>query len=57
MVDDGYLLEGTLTTFTGIPFDADYPYDYFEAKRLLRLLMLELRADARLDAVGVHRAW
>jgi hypothetical protein len=56
MVDDGYLLEGTLTTFAGIPFSADYPYSYLEAKRLLRLLMLELRTDASLDAIGINRS-
>jgi len=55
MVDDGYLLEGTLTTFTGIPFGPDHPYTYLEGKRLLRLLMAELRADSSLDAVGIQR--
>ncbi len=48
MVAQGYLKEGSLTTFTGIPFDADNPYNYLEAKRLLRLAMEELRADNRL---------
>lgn len=56
MVDDGYLREGTLTTFAGIPFTADYPYTYLEAKRLLRLLMMALRADTSLDTLGVDRA-
>lgn len=56
MVDDGYLREGTLTTFAGIPFTADYPYTYLEAKRLLRLLMMALRADASLDVLGIDRA-
>ncbi len=55
MVDDGYLLEGTLTTFTGIPFGPDHPYTYLEGKRLLRLLMTELRADSSLDAFGIQR--
>jgi hypothetical protein len=56
MVDDGYLLEGTLTTFTGIPFGPDHPYTYLEAKRLLRLLMAELRSESSLDAVGINRS-
>lgn len=55
MVDDGYLREGTLTTFAGIPFSASYPYTYLEAKRLLRLLMAALRTDASLDALGIDR--
>jgi hypothetical protein len=56
MVDDSYLQEGTLTTFTGIPFGTDVPYTYLEAKRLLRLLMADLRSDASLDAMGANRA-
>jgi hypothetical protein len=43
-----YLKEGTLTVFTGIPFGADDPYSYPQAKRLLRLLLDELRNDRRL---------
>jgi hypothetical protein len=53
MVTDQYLQEGTLTTFTGIPFGAEVPYTYLEAKRLLRLLMADVRADASLAALGV----
>jgi hypothetical protein len=56
MVDDSYLQEGTLTTFAGIPFGAEVPYTYLEAKRLLRLLMADLRSDATLDAMGANRA-
>jgi len=56
MVDDGYLLEGTLTTFTGIPFGPDHPYTYLEGKRLLRLMMAALRSDRSLDAVGIDRS-
>jgi hypothetical protein len=55
MVTDQYLQEGTLTTFTGIPFCAEVPYTYLEAKRLLRLLMAEMQADTALDALGVDR--
>ncbi len=55
MIGDGYLREGALTTFAGIPFSSTYPYTYLEAKRVLRLLMGALRADASLDAVGIDR--
>jgi len=41
--EEGYLKEGTLTTFSGIPFHADEPYNYLEAKRVLKLAMEELR--------------
>jgi hypothetical protein len=43
LVADQYLREGTLTVFTGIPFGKDYPYNYHEAKRLLRLALAQLR--------------
>jgi len=56
MVGDGYLREGTLTTFAGIPFSTTYPYTYLEAKRVLRLLIAALRADASLDDVGIDRS-
>jgi hypothetical protein len=42
--EDGYLKEGTLTVFSGIPFDDKEPYTYHEAKRVLKLAMEELRA-------------
>src|SRR5205823_1839197 len=48
LVRDDYLKGGTLTVFSGIPFDADEPYNYHEAKRLLRLAMDELRKRADL---------
>ncbi|SDK62543.1 hypothetical protein [Microbulbifer yueqingensis] len=41
----GYLKEGNLTVFTGIPFDEDRPFNYLEAKRILKLIMDELRED------------
>jgi len=47
--EDNYLKEGTLTTFAGIPFGDDYPYNYPEAKRVLKLAIQELRKDKRLD--------
>lgn len=43
--DEGYLQEGNLTVFDGIPFDQDHPFNYLEAKRLLKLIMEELRSD------------
>lgn len=45
---ENYLREGQLTVFSGIPFGADEPYTYLQAKRLLGLLRDELRADRRL---------
>lgn len=36
-------MEDTLTEFTGFPFGAERPYNYLEAKRLLRLALGELR--------------
>lgn len=44
----GYLREGTLTTFSGIPFGPESPYSYHQAKRLLGLLRMELCKDKRL---------
>lgn len=40
---DGYLKEGALTVFSGIPFTDDNPYNYPEAKRLIKLALDELR--------------
>ena len=47
-VGEGYPVEGTLTTFSGIPFGIDEPYNYPEAKRLLKLAMDELRNNRHL---------
>ena len=46
---EGYLKEGALTVFSGIPFSDDNPYNYPEAKRLLKLALDEL--GARKDLV------
>lgn len=43
LVEEEYLKEGTLTIFSGIPFGDAEPYNYPEAKRLLKLMMEELR--------------
>jgi len=48
LVGSGYLREGTLTVFSGIPFGKDYPYNYREAKRLLHLCMEQLKGRANL---------
>lgn len=48
MVEEDYLKEGTLTTFSGIPFQDGDPYNYPEAKRLLKLAMEDLRKRPRL---------
>lgn len=48
MIEDEYLTEGTLTKFAGVHFDAENPYNYLEAKRVLNLLMEELRTRKRL---------
>ena len=45
----GYLQEGRLTVFSGIPFGRDEPYIYGQAKRLLKLLREELCQDKRLS--------
>lgn len=42
-IANGYLQEGTLTKFSGIPFNSENPYNYPEAKRLIKLMMEELR--------------
>ena len=48
MIKDEYLKEGTLTKFTGIHFDNENPYTYPEAKRLLKLLIGELKTNKKL---------
>jgi len=47
-----YLREGTLTMFSGVPYDSDNPYSYLSAKRLLGLLRAEVCSDARLRKLG-----
>ena len=56
MVKDEYLKSGTLTVFDGIPFNTKHPYNYFEAKRVLRLAMDELRKREDLDhTLGIEK--
>lgn len=42
-MEDGSLKEGMLTVFSGVPFDERQPYNYPEAKRVLKLARDELR--------------
>ncbi len=53
MVQSGYLKEGTITKFTGIPFTRDRPFNYLEAKRLLGLIMDDLKAKKSMKRLGV----
>jgi hypothetical protein len=56
-VADNYLREGTLTTFSGIPFDRDEErYDYFQAKRLIKLLRRELVDHPDMRALNADTA-
>jgi hypothetical protein len=41
--DKAYLTSGAVTVFSGIPFGDEEPYNYIEAKRLLKLAMDDLR--------------
>jgi hypothetical protein len=43
MIEKDYLKEGTLTEFAGVPFGREEPYNYLEAKRVLKLAMKALR--------------
>ena len=57
MVQEGYLKKGTITKFTGIPFSQDTPYTYLQAKRLLKLIIDELKHDKELmNKVGIDIA-
>mgnify|MGYP003583089254 CR=1 FL=1 len=47
-LDAEYLVEGSLTMFSGITFSESEPYTYLEAKRVLKLLVEDLRQDSRL---------
>jgi hypothetical protein len=44
LIEAGQFVEGTLTMFSGFPFDRDHPYTYLEGKRVLGLALGELRA-------------
>jgi hypothetical protein len=51
MSADGYLKEGTMTKFNGIPFVNGEPYSYLTAKRCLNSLIEELKNYSRLKAI------
>jgi len=53
MVQTAYLKEGTLTRFAGIPFSHDNPFNYLEGKRVLGLLMNELKRKKSIQKLGV----
>ena len=54
MVEAAQLQEGTLTKFAGVPFGPDNPFDYLEAKRIMRLALSELRTRKDIkDALGM----
>ncbi|HNO77161.1 MAG TPA: hypothetical protein PKN33_03790 [Phycisphaerae bacterium] len=53
MIEDGYLTDGSLTEFDGIPFGHDRPYSYREAKRLLKLAFDKLRKRDDLVKLGM----
>jgi len=49
MIGTAYLTKGAITEFSGIPFGDDEPYNYTEAKRLLKLSMDNLRKRKNLE--------
>jgi len=54
MVQEGYLKKGTITKFSGIPFSVESPYTYLQAKRLLKLIIDEIKEDKSLmHEVGI----
>ena len=53
MAQTGYLKEGTLTRFSGIPFNRDNPFNYLEAKRVLGLLLEELKKKQSIHQLGI----
>lgn len=57
MIMDQQFVRGALTRFSGVPFSDDNPYTYLEAKRILRLVLAELRGRKDLrDRLGVDPA-
>jgi hypothetical protein len=48
MVNDNSIGDRALTRFNGVPFNADHPYNYPEAKRLLRILRTKILRDRSL---------
>ncbi len=46
LMEKEYLVSGSLTTFSGIPFGEEHPLTYLEAKQTLRLLCARLRTSS-----------
>jgi hypothetical protein len=56
LIETGQFVEGTLTMFSGFPFERDHPYSYLEGKRVLGLALGELRARRDLrDRLGMNQ--
>jgi hypothetical protein len=53
MIEKDYEIRGTITMFNGVRFDDENPYNYREAKRLIRLLGDELQDRKDLRDFGV----
>jgi hypothetical protein len=53
MAGKEYLKEGTLTKFSGVYFSQQNPFTYLESKRILGLIMDELRRRKKLWKLGV----
>jgi hypothetical protein len=53
LAGEAYLTEGTLTMFDGFQFSAENPYTYREGKRLLKLVMQELRRESSIKRLGI----
>lgn len=56
MINEGYSIRGTVTMFDGLRFDDENPYSYGEGKRLLRLMLDELRKRPALKRLGIDPA-
>jgi hypothetical protein len=55
MVTDEYAKNWTITHFSGIPFSPSHPYNYREARRIIKLAMNELRECPSLQSLGVDK--
>lgn len=53
LAEKGYLREGTLTEFSGVPFGAMEAYSYGNAKRVLDLALAELRKRKELGRTAL----
>jgi hypothetical protein len=54
LIESGSFKEGTLTMFSGFPFSRNNPYEYHNAKRILKLACSELRRREELiNSIGL----